>query len=332
MQSGFSVFSIFQSTLPYGSDYRQSVAVCTWFGFQSTLPYGSDVRDRGDGLGRNISIHAPVWERRAEQAIPTVPVDISIHAPVWERHKVLGVPWERDDFNPRSRMGAPRSQFPNGRSLPISIHAPVWERLHQPWTAAPSTYFNPRSRMGATGVLLGGHRGLIDFNPRSRMGATMRHTHKIGGRHKFQSTLPYGSDLHLSADYYPIFDISIHAPVWERPGRHVRRPPHRISIHAPVWERRGISDIRCVPRNFNPRSRMGATTRLDIMGEPTLFQSTLPYGSDLQQHVTFDHPFKFQSTLPYGSDTIRWYNRLMLETFQSTLPYGSDCSGGHYIS
>ena len=76
----------------------------------------------------------------------------------------------------------------------------------------------------------------------------------------FQSTLPRGSD---NLDYYKrlVTSISIHAPSRERQQRHLK--------------------THCARRNFNPRSLAGATQMNTYLYELSLFQSTLPRGSDI---------------------------------------------------
>ena len=120
--------------------------------------------------------------------------------------------------------------------------------------------------------------------------------------------------------------ISIHAPLRERPEYPIINTPEpQISIHAPLRERHFGSSSRSVY---------------------SLFQSTLPYGSDVDpSKVNLDN-YQFQSTLPYGSDPFVQQNNamairisihaplrerqplatllLMSMQFQSTLPYGSD--------
>ena len=75
-----------------------------------------------------------------------------------------------------------------------------------------------------------------------------------------------------------------------------------------------------------------------------LFQSTLPYGSDIADYfaaggtaISIHAPLRerysiykqqkadnaFQSTLPYGSD-LSLFDLIIAHLFQSTLPYGSD--------
>ena len=63
--------------------------------------------------------------------------------------------------------------------------------------------------------------------------------------------------------------------------------------------------------DFNPRSLTGATGNVN--------------GGYLDEVI-------FQSTLPYGSDICGNWLWIGGETFQSTLPYGSDCIKTNYFS
>ena len=102
-----SLLTIFQSTLPYGSDLASSLALLMLLLFQSTLPYGSDhiplltlavsvdFNPRSLTGATNIriqlrtsiciSIHAPLRERRFDVFIAKLRQHISIHAPLRER-------------------------------------------------------------------------------------------------------------------------------------------------------------------------------------------------------------------------------------------------------
>ena len=165
---------------------------------------------------------------------------------------------------------------------------------------------------------------------------------------EFQSTLPYGSDIALVHIVRTLL-ISIHAPLRERliATLPIKALP-RISIHAPLRERlqqagRFFSCQYFNPRsltgatiqsatrvfkenNFNPRSLTGATSAAELWTQQSVFQSTLPYGSDarmtgavLQKQISIHAPLRerllahftlpltqeFQSTLPYGSDSIK---------------------------
>ena len=120
----------------------------------------------------------------------------------------------------------------------------------------------------------------------------------------------------------------------------------KISIHAPLRERLEAAKERIEEADFNPRSLTGATEAsnhsmsflpisihaplrerhdfLRCINYPLIFQSTLPYGSDVAllcceclQVISIHAPLRerrcqhnaghetgqrFQSTLPYGSD------------------------------
>ncbi len=63
--------SLFQSTLPNGSDPGYMIIRCWGEVFQSTLPNGSDGYTDINDLGQKISIHAPKRERPHVWSIPT---------------------------------------------------------------------------------------------------------------------------------------------------------------------------------------------------------------------------------------------------------------------
>ena len=97
------------------------------------------------------------------------------------------------------------------------------------------------------------------FNPRSREGATVVEcdsTYKA----LFQSTLPRRSDPSGRKMSLARFLISIHAPAKERLLRGIPHSSHK---------------------NFNPRSREGATVFRKMIFQKQLFQSTLPRRSDV---------------------------------------------------
>ena len=141
---------LFQSTLPYGSDPLHSPVQIFLILFQSTLPYGSDAQNPEKYQSQDISIHAPLRERRGYPVQISHFVLISIHAPLRERPKSpvtvihsrqfqSTLPYGSDcniitdfspcpDFNPRSLTGATAGcSWWRRRSL-ISIHAPLRER------------------------------------------------------------------------------------------------------------------------------------------------------------------------------------------------------------
>ena len=183
----------------------------------------------------------------------------------------------------------------------------------------------------------------------------------------FQSTLPHGSDRFLPLQGGGV-SISIHAPSRERQTPSlICHKFQSISIHAPSRERLGLDDDAAAWRDFNPRSLTGAT-RVPIRSTErkryfnprsltgatgikpefvgcSLFQSTLPHGSDTIRPKSLQQWRAFQSTLPHGSDKrliknwrcSRYFNPRSLtgateslrtsagnQPFQSTLPHGSD--------
>ena len=141
----------------------------------------------------------------------------------------------------------------------------------------------------------------------------------------FQSTLPYGSDGANYQDFEHMYCISIHAPLRERHHQahsHQRKPV--ISIHAPL------------------RERLQSTTSIYFL---FIFQSTLPYGSDVAVDkskvgfcgISIHAPLRERQMPNIQRLFISHFNPrsltgatlpplllVKLMSFQSTLPYGSD--------
>ena len=103
---------------------------------------------------------------------------------------------------------------------------------------ADSDNFNPRSLTGATWRSLDNTCNHWYFNPRSLTGATFFGQHLFQGGGKFQSTLPYGSDLLRR------FDYSIYGHFNPRSLTGATTPTITDYINS---------------GNFNPRSLTGAT-------------------------------------------------------------------------
>ena len=82
----FTSSTLFQSTLPNGSDPGYMIIRCWGEVFQSTLPNGSDGYTDINDLGQKISIHAPKRERPHVFNTYCDALIISIHAPKRERH------------------------------------------------------------------------------------------------------------------------------------------------------------------------------------------------------------------------------------------------------
>ena len=159
--------------------------------FQSTLPYGSDSSNLPLELGTAISIHAPLRERYIHHILLSELLDFNprsltgatgynlFRSPTLEFQSTL--PYGSDlyvvrthgkqrYFNPRSLTGARNSVLYTARDTRISIHAPLRERKVKAPMPQPSGHFNPRSLTGAI-VSTSLSAFVKDFNPRSLTGA-----------------------------------------------------------------------------------------------------------------------------------------------------------------
>ena len=76
----------------------------------------------------------------------------------------------------------------------------------------------------------------------------------------------------------------------------------RISIHTPLRERPVYPPLPNRSEYFNPRSLAGATKNRSMATLDTLFQPTLPRGSDSAASLGGLINLVFQPTLPHGSD------------------------------
>ena len=148
------VTSIFQSTLPRGSDrerqqahifllhfnprslagattYRRSIIFASEH-FNPRSLAGATAYHQKPWPEDTISIHAPSRERRTAANKSACNCAISIHAPSRERHITLGVGVLPNIIS----IHAPSRERPIGKvlicaSIGISIHAPSRERQHQ---------------------------------------------------------------------------------------------------------------------------------------------------------------------------------------------------------
>ena len=123
--------SVFQSTLPHGSDFLSLALLLSTEPFQSTLPHGSDIFKLGFvTINGAISIHAPSRERRQgidhkaqqQQFQSTLPHGSDLCNRIDIHHATM-------NFNPRSLTGATRCYIAYTDIFKaISIHAPSRER------------------------------------------------------------------------------------------------------------------------------------------------------------------------------------------------------------
>ena len=169
-----SRYTIFQSTLPRGSDSINNFSLVS----SSSISIHAPSRERPfitavAFLRLPISIHAPSRERQLSKDPINIHIAISIHAPSRERRYAQAYHSYRFYyFNPRSLAGATR------------IASTV---------DSDTLNFNPRSLAGATHVLLAAARlQYISIHAPSRE----RLLRRLSGSPDaaFQSTLPRGSD------------------------------------------------------------------------------------------------------------------------------------------
>ena len=275
--------------------------------FQSTLPYGSDLLYCLCDATNHISIHAPLRERQNLPGYCTLPgknfnprslteatarvsgflrggMHISIHAPSRERP-------EASEPLPFYRLF--QSTLPHGsddkandwaiRCVHISIHAPSRERpgynlfrsptlisIHAPSRERPHAGkqippqhcdFNPRSLTGATGRNGKHHMARVYFNPRSLTGATLVLMNDFKAIQNFNPRSLTGATccLCIRKLHYPYFN----------PRSLTGATSFMHTTHSPLTD-------------FNPRSLTGATGWAVIKPSCTRFQSTLPHGSDMR--------------------------------------------------
>ena len=187
--------SVFQSTLPCGSELQSCNRPCNSHGvsihtpsrellarkhktrlsdaFQSTLPRESDnwtyMQSNAHQL---ISIHAPLRERHLYLDTFFFFVPISIHAPLRERLTILCNRLMNYNFNPRSLAGATNTTSRCLRISLISIHAPLRERR----------------------LAVLSNADVFRISIHAPLRERLRHATVMVTAHLFQSTLPYGSD------------------------------------------------------------------------------------------------------------------------------------------
>ena len=190
------MFHVFQSTLPYGSDYRcngKSLPV-SWF--QSTLPYGSDyllMSTRPYIL--SISIHAPLRER------PYKRTELNIH----RRKFQSTLPYGSDvlplllllimlEFQSTLPYGSDRPEFLGSHSSMIfQSTLPYGSDTSLSNTKTKPEGFQSTLPYGSdlkTSIRWNYTKISIHAPLRERPGMLI----KITNLNKFQSTLPYGSE------------------------------------------------------------------------------------------------------------------------------------------
>ena len=201
------------------------------------------------------------------------------------RDKVKPMVIDREqDFNPRARVGRDFRPDRRPEAIEISIHAPAWGATGAGFSPSSTrTNFNPRARVGRDdGSCLQDRQHLISIHAPA-WGATSNITEKEV-YYEFQSTRPRGARL----DGVRKVEIDkLFQSTRPRGARHVpfaRCPCRaRISIHAPAWgatlqsagresfiefqstrprgARPDLGLSLFIPRDFNPRARVGRDRR-----------------------------------------------------------------------
>ena len=166
--------SIFQSTLPRGSDrgYTYQCETCRYFNPRSLA--GATYLIYNFTNRCQISIHAPSRERPAGGTAGLMPMAFQSTLPRGSDVSPGITSSTKYDFNPRSLAGATR----------------FVKRLCCKGTIFQSTLPRGSDLQLSTSLSMG-----YDFNPRSLAGATTRLMIGLFVASIFQSTLPRGSDL-----------------------------------------------------------------------------------------------------------------------------------------
>ena len=120
----------FQSTLPYGSDNLKKLLIVPICNFNPRSLTGGTVYYINSVRKNQISIHAPLRERRFDETILSELVAISIHAPLRERQSTKSFASSKSAFQSTLPYGSDIQVAKIPSHLLISIHAPLRERLN----------------------------------------------------------------------------------------------------------------------------------------------------------------------------------------------------------
>ena len=117
---------------------------------------------------------------------------------------------------------------------------------------------------GSDAVHTSDNVALCYFNPRSLTGATALLVCPQPHRQSFQSTLPYESNLNTQSNGGWISEISIHAPLRERPASNgTLSRTQKFQSTLPHGSDLPRDNFNLTAGNFNPRSLTGATRQSD---------------------------------------------------------------------
>ena len=186
-------FVKFQFTHPCGCDTSSTVSGSRSSSFNSRTRVGATPHCRLCGKSGHVSIHAPVWVRRASFFLPAGQFRFQFTHPCG-CDTLMDVFYSlMPGFNSRTRVGATGTPTRGAENRPVSIHAPVWVRQSATLPDFDEGVFQFTHPCGCDYCAGRKARSVHGFNSRTRVGAT----------------LPGGGGV-------PVNPVSIHAPVWVR--------------------------------------------------------------------------------------------------------------------
>ena len=249
---------LFQFTHPCGCDLLLSIPSSVAFCFNSRTRVGATGQVVKGRVRRTVSIHAPVWVRRASGRQQPGRKRFQFTHPCGCDRTMHGQTLATGSFNSRTRVGATIISDPLCLILEVSIHAPVWVRQDPRDQRGNQQSFNSRTRVGATQDQLarcvflhvsihapvwvrprwaGIDHHIPRFNSRTRVGATSYQRRYLG-----------------------LQEVSIHAPVWVRPVfRRISFKLSEFQFTHPCGCDPSPTPSIAIPIGFNSRTRVGAT-------------------------------------------------------------------------
>ena len=256
-----------------------------------------------------VSIHAPVWVRRAEIRFFRVRLPVSIHAPVWVRRAEIIITDRGERFQFTHPCGCDR-RYPAG--------------------GHPARGFNSRTRVGATFIPSHPTRPPICFNSRTRVGATLTPGDNIP-YHIVSIHAPVWVRLMDGSMNLGCIVVSIHAPVWVRQGLIGALPcPVRFQFTHPCGcDAETIHKFMC-GKSFNSRTRVGATKTDPLCALELKVSIHAPVWVRPLWLQAKNTKSRFQFTHPCGCDCCRCFFSAGKIGFNSRTRVGATSDCGSY--
>ena len=204
-------------------------------------------------------------------------------------------------FNSRTRVGATYMRFRFLTPNKVSIHAPVWVRLGRRSYSASGILFQFTHPCGCDIPSPLKRYATLRFNSRTRVGATFCQAYGL-----------------------PLYEVSIHAPVWVRLQRYAK-PGSKcqfqfthpcgcdarkmtlsciglVSIHAPVWVRQANQNLQPINNMFQFTHPCGCDLATpSYVGSFSVFQFTHPCGCDGRSELSPGGTWSFNSRTRVGA-------------------------------